>query len=383
MDSITQAVLGAVVADLTMGRQLGRRAAGWGLVVGTLPDLDVVVSPWLSTIELMAWHRGVSHGLLAMVLISPLLGWILHRWYRSHGLTWCRASLAVGLVWLTHVLIDCLNLYGTGLWEPFSSSWFSFRLMFIIDPLFSLPLVVATIAALGWSSQRSWRLPLSWALLGVSCGYVGWAVAAKTITNQRFATSLAQIDNDHSLRVQQWQTAPLPLTTVLWRCLAQVERRGEDGVEQGFLIGLASLVDDDPRVVWRWVPQIVYSGENAELFLDTLYDHAGFAAARWFSQGNWVLVSPSTPDEKPRIHDIRFGSMQLDRSPIDPVHHPWAFSWHITTTADGEEDLAKVTSLLRDTSALPSLWSRLRGQRYEWEQRALEAGQANFPLVLY
>ena len=49
VDSITQAALGAVVGELVLGRQLGRRAIGWGALFGTIPDLDVIFTPLLDT----------------------------------------------------------------------------------------------------------------------------------------------------------------------------------------------------------------------------------------------------------------------------------------------------------------------------------------------
>jgi len=59
VDSITQAALGAAVAEAGMGgRRLGNKAILWGVALGTLPDLDVVVYPWLDHIERLEWHRG-------------------------------------------------------------------------------------------------------------------------------------------------------------------------------------------------------------------------------------------------------------------------------------------------------------------------------------
>ena len=398
MDSVTQAVLGAVVADLTMGRQLDRRATVWGFVLGTLPDLDVLIAPWLSTIELLSWHRGISHGILAVLLVSPILGWCLHRLHRSRGLSWQRATISVGLIWLTHVLIDCFNLYGTGLWEPFSSLWVSFKIMFIIDIPFTLPLLLAAITSLVWSVRHSWRLPLTWVCLTASCCYIGWAVIAKTMTNHRFATSLDHVVA-HGFKVNDWHSAPMPLNTVLWRCLAQVEREGEPG----FLIGLASLLDDDPRVVWRWVPQIIQldSAESENEVTATqattlslkqtpdpltrqqnpVKNHAGFEAGRWFSKGYWLLVLPGTTDQPAVLHDLRFGSMKLDIAPIQAATHPWAFSFQLVGNETGEKDLTKMTSLMRDTSEMSSLWRRLTGTPFAWEQEALQT-QKEQPLLL-
>ena len=73
VDSITQAVLGSAMGALVLGRKLGRPAVGWGLLFGTLPDLDAVLLPFFDTVWDLRIHRGFSHSLLVMVLVSLLL----------------------------------------------------------------------------------------------------------------------------------------------------------------------------------------------------------------------------------------------------------------------------------------------------------------------
>jgi len=41
MDSLTQIVLGAAVAEAVGGKKLGNKAPLWGAIAGTIPDLDV------------------------------------------------------------------------------------------------------------------------------------------------------------------------------------------------------------------------------------------------------------------------------------------------------------------------------------------------------
>ena len=64
MDSLTQIVLGAAVADATIGRTVGRRAAIYGAVLGTLPDMDVFVSLG-GVVEDFVYHRSASHSFRA------------------------------------------------------------------------------------------------------------------------------------------------------------------------------------------------------------------------------------------------------------------------------------------------------------------------------
>ena len=86
MDSVTQAVLGAVVADACLGKTIGRKAACWGLALGTLPDLDVLAQSLMDAASFLSWHRGWSHGLLA-IFIGPIFLSLLLRWIHGPRIT--------------------------------------------------------------------------------------------------------------------------------------------------------------------------------------------------------------------------------------------------------------------------------------------------------
>ena len=72
MDSITQALLGATVQASLLGRWQGRRALLYGAVLGTLPDLDVVIDYGDAVAE-MTYHRGFSHSLFTLSLLAVVL----------------------------------------------------------------------------------------------------------------------------------------------------------------------------------------------------------------------------------------------------------------------------------------------------------------------
>ena len=72
MDSITQAVLGAGVQAALLGRWQGRKALLYGAMLGTLPDLDVVID-YGDAVAQMTYHRGFSHSLLVLPLYIPTL----------------------------------------------------------------------------------------------------------------------------------------------------------------------------------------------------------------------------------------------------------------------------------------------------------------------
>ena len=70
MDSLSQIALGAAVSVAVMGRRTAVwKAALWGAVAGTLPDLDVLIDHG-DAIRNMVLHRTESHALLWLTLFS-------------------------------------------------------------------------------------------------------------------------------------------------------------------------------------------------------------------------------------------------------------------------------------------------------------------------
>jgi inner membrane protein len=60
MDSLTQAVLGAGVAEVTLGHKIGNKALLTGAVIGTIPDLDVLFTGFIQR-QTAFLFTGASH----------------------------------------------------------------------------------------------------------------------------------------------------------------------------------------------------------------------------------------------------------------------------------------------------------------------------------
>lgn len=143
MDSITQAVLGATIGEAGFRRRLGGRAVALGALCGVLPDLDIAagfIDQWAT----LTHHRGFSHSLLVLPLVAPVMGWVGYRWARRE--TPCRAWVHLAL-WalLTHPLLDLCTTYGTQLLWPVSKARFALDAVAIIDPFYTLPLLLALL----------------------------------------------------------------------------------------------------------------------------------------------------------------------------------------------------------------------------------------------
>src|SRR6056297_2809543 len=112
MDSLTQITTGALIGEKILGHKMGNRAGLWGAIIGTIPDLDVFLSPFFDPVENLFVHRGISHSLLFCLLLAPLLGWMLRAIYRKSQpglLQWSFFSL---WILVGAVFIDYLTTYG-------------------------------------------------------------------------------------------------------------------------------------------------------------------------------------------------------------------------------------------------------------------------------
>lgn len=157
MDTVTQMLFGATVAQAGFRRRLGRRALVVGAIMGLIPDLDVVVG-WVAG-PFAGWqhHRGLTHSLLFGPLVGPLFGWLIWRWQRGRtpaGTTETDHDMLRAWIWLcvlglfTHPLIDAFTSYGTQLLWPLTTARFAINALPIIDPVYSLALIVALACGL-------------------------------------------------------------------------------------------------------------------------------------------------------------------------------------------------------------------------------------------
>jgi len=289
MDSLTQITLGAAVGEATAGRDAGAKAPLWGAALGTLPDLDVLANPFLTEAQSLAFHRGPSHSLFLTALLIPLIAAALNRLHPdapSRG----RWMILVGSVLLTHIGLDCLTSYGTQIFWPFSRTPVIIGSVFIIDPLYTLPLAAGLLLSFLWSPSARARRIANYTGLAVSSAYLALTLFNKVHVERTFATALDQQGHP----TERVFTKPTPFNNLLWTGISE----GEDG----FYVGFYSLLDDDSTIAFRYVPK------RHDLLNDAADDPA-VERLRWFSRGYFIVRR--SPDGTLTVQDLRFGRNDL------------------------------------------------------------------------
>ncbi|WP_117232844.1 metal-dependent hydrolase [Vibrio maerlii] len=237
MDSITQAALGATVAGAIAGKRCNAKVLLAGAALGTLPDLDVVLD-YGDAVQNTIKHRGFSHSLLVLPPFALLISWLYNRFRPDEFWSLSRVFALTLLVLVTHVLLDAMTTYGTQLLWPLEG-YYSVGNIFIIDPLYTLPLLLALIAAM-FVKQRGGKW-CQYALV-ISTLYLGWGYTSQQIIEKRVTENLTA----QNLPSQQVLITPTPFNTFLWRVTVL-----DDGQ---YWDGLASILDSDPTIDFESYP---------------------------------------------------------------------------------------------------------------------------------
>jgi inner membrane protein len=189
-----------------------RRGLLYGAALGTLPDLDVLL-PAADVVSSMVTHRGFSHSLLVLTVLAPLLHALLAKFDRTLDDAQHRWRLAFWLALITHPLLDWCTTYGTQLLWPLDRTPYALGSIFIIDPVYTLPLLLATLVV-GFSTQlerqRRWLRGALW----VSSGYLLWCLLAQSWVHSRTQPLLASLNLPADTPVH---VSPAPLNSLLWR----------------------------------------------------------------------------------------------------------------------------------------------------------------------
>ncbi|MCA1771432.1 MAG: metal-dependent hydrolase [Halomonas sp.] len=294
MDSVTQAALGAAVGGAVLGRRLGRKAVILGALVGTLPDLDVMID-FGDAVANVTEHRGFSHSLFVLIGVAGLLAILSTRFAPARDISLARWGAFFGLILITHPLLDALTTYGTQLLWPLELPPVAWPIVFIIDPFYSLPLLACLVIALCTRRVRRW---CAWGL-AISCVYLLLAFSAKLTVEHRLAPVLAEQGlEDAPVLVQ-----PTPFNILLWRATVVDGDRYHES--------LVSVFDRDAR------PRLEPLRRGAALESAALDSRAGQRLA-WFA-GPFLRYEMRLIDGELTLlaTDLRLGF---------PGYHPFSFT---------------------------------------------------------
>lgn len=144
MDIVTQGVIGATFAQSFSQKKSVKLATLAGFLGGLAPDADGFIRSTTDTLLSIEFHRHFTHSIFFIpfgALIPALIVWLLLRrkenFWPIYGFSF--------LGFATHGILDACTSYGTRLFIPFSYERIAWDNVAIIDPFFTLPLIIAML----------------------------------------------------------------------------------------------------------------------------------------------------------------------------------------------------------------------------------------------
>lgn len=172
MDPITQGIVGAALAQTKGETKTLAKAGIIGALAGMAPDLDVLIRSSTDPLLVLEYHRQFTHSLLFIpfgALICALVFYplIASRWQLSFKSIYLWSLLGFA----THGLLDGCTSYGTLLLWPITDHRFSWDIISVIDPLFTLPLLVLVLLSSTLKSRHYLYGALIWGALYLCVGF--------------------------------------------------------------------------------------------------------------------------------------------------------------------------------------------------------------------
>ncbi len=288
MDSLTQIVLGAAVGEAVLGRKIGNKAILWGAIAGTIPDLDILSKYFVDTVSALEIHRGLTHSLFFCILFSPFMAWLMGKIYKVKEATFKEWTLFYFLVLVTHPLLDAHTTWGTNFFWPLDIR-LAYKNIFVIDPLYTLPLLICIIAVLFYKRTNPKRRKINNLGLILSSAYLILTIVLKQVSITVFKNSL----QEQHINYKDISVRPTLLNSILW--VANVE------TADSYLIGYYSFMDKDKKIVFTSYPK------NHKLLGD-LKDNSKVKRLIAICE-SWFTITKT--DGKLYLNDLRFGLLSM------------------------------------------------------------------------
>ena len=334
MDPITQGLVGATASQLVSPRKQKLSAAGLGVASGMAADLDVLFKSSIDPLLFLEYHRHFTHSLLFI----PLGGFLCAL---AHRLIFRRCRLSFLTVYLycmagygTHALLDACTTYGTQLLWPFSDVRIAWDIISVVDPLFTLPILILIVLAI---AKNRTRFTVAAALYGFM--YLGLGA----IQNERVSKVA------HKLAVERGHT-PINLSVkpsfgniVVWKSIYEHDNRyyvdAVRSVVDTKVYGGTSVEKLSFNKHFAWLDEVSQQARDIERF-------------RWFSNDHLGL----DPSNSNRVIDIRYSLIP------NQVTGLWGIT--LDPQADNHTHVMWTTNRPRGAKAmlkLAELWQLIKG----------------------
>ena len=330
MDPISQGAIGAVVPQAAFAREKMGAAAVLGCLAGMAPDLDVFINSPTDPLLFLEYHRQFTHALVFIPVGAAIATLLLH-WAVRRTLTLREAYLACLLGYATHGFLDACTSYGTQLFWPFTNYRVAWNNVSVVDPSFTVPLLVLVVVAVVRRRRVYAVAGLAWALAYHPVG---------VFQNQRAEAAGAALAASRGHEPHRLTAKASFANLLVWKVVYEYDGRFYvDGVRTGVAVSICpgtSVARLDLSRDLPWLDPDTQQARDVERF-------------RWFSDG-YVALDPVVPD---RVIDMRYSLVPNE------IEALWGVD--LDPQAPADRHVRFVTDRATDAAQLGALWGLLTG----------------------
>lgn len=336
MDSLTHIALGGCIGEAFFKeKDFGKKAMLWGALAQSIPDIDFISTFWMSTPGSLLAHRGITHSIFFVVLVTPILAFIAQRIHYRRKIPLRKWLLFFAIEILVHLFIDGFNNYGIGWLEPFSPARFSFNAIYVADPLFSIwPIIAFVVLFILKPYHKKRRFWWRFGIIIPSL-YLGYCTINKIKIDHDVKENFITQNIPH----ERYFTTPAPLQNWLWYVVS--------GNDSGYYVGFRSLFDSERHIDFEYFPR------NDSL-LEGIDDHEDLQRLIRFSEKFYTVEKYN---DTLVLNDLRFGQIIGWHDPKEQ----FVFHYYLQYPDDNVMVVQRGRFAKWDKEVVKSLWTRMKG----------------------
>ena len=215
MDPITQGTVGAAFAQSTANKNNILRIGVIGFLAGLAPDLDVLIRSSNDPILFLEYHRQFSHSLFFIPFGSLIVALLIFPLVKK-SMSLKTVYIASFLGYATHGLLDACTSYGTQLFWPFSNERVTWNNISIVDPLFTIPILILVGTAIKTRKRLFSFFAIGWATFYLSLGFVQY---------ERALSTAIELANSRGHNAERLTLKPSFGNLILWKSIYQHEEK--------------------------------------------------------------------------------------------------------------------------------------------------------------
>ena len=213
MDPVSQGAVGAAFAQSAAKKENIILIGFIGFLAGLAPDLDVLIRSEDDPILFLEYHRQFSHSLFFIPIGSFFVALFIFPFVR--GLMCLRmVYIASFLGYATHGLLDACTSYGTQLFWPFSDQRVTWNNISIVDPIFTVPIVILLAIAITKRKRIFSFIAIGWITFYLSLGFIQY---------ERTLSAAMDLANSRGHNAERMTLKPSFGNLILWKSIYQHE----------------------------------------------------------------------------------------------------------------------------------------------------------------